>query len=184
MTVTRLVSLPKTRLWTTTGRYMVKYTLCNRSRHVSLAPQSMEWEALNVVQELNKLSAHNCSEVLGILLKFCDGSQDAEYPVSASASCLPPCFPKFAIGGSWLFRGVFCVCFVLFGRPVKLRETAIEQQSLQTANNLFSRSPSLARLPPFIREVLVLGEPQGEYPACHRCAQGAHTVCFWKDSLL
>ena len=27
----------------------------------------------------------------------------------------------------------FCACFVLFERPVKLRETAIEQESLQAA---------------------------------------------------
>ena len=39
----------------------------------------------------------------------------------------------FAIGGSWWFRGVFCACFVVFERPVKLRETAIEQESLQAA---------------------------------------------------
>ena len=39
----------------------------------------------------------------------------------------------FAIGGSWWFRGVFCTCFVLFERSVKLRETAIEQESLQAA---------------------------------------------------
>ena len=31
LTVTRLVSLPKTRLRTTTGRYIVKYTLRDRS---------------------------------------------------------------------------------------------------------------------------------------------------------
>ena len=33
-------------------------------------------------------------------------------------------------GGSVVF---FCVCFVLFERPVKPRETAIEQESLQAA---------------------------------------------------
>ena len=37
----------------------------------------------------------------------------------------------FAIGGSWWFRGVFCAYFVLFERSMKLRETAIEQESLQ-----------------------------------------------------
>ena len=38
----------------------------------------------------------------------------------------------FAISRSWWF-GVFCACFVLFERSVKLRETAIEQESLQAA---------------------------------------------------
>ena len=50
--------------------------------------------------------------------------------MSASASCLPP---FFAIGGSWWFRGVFCACFVQFKRSMKLRETAIELESLQAA---------------------------------------------------
>ena len=73
LTVTRLVSLPKTRLRTTTGRYIVKYTLSDRSRRVSRVPRSIERKALNVIQKLGKLSAHNCSKVLGVLLEFCDG---------------------------------------------------------------------------------------------------------------
>ena len=40
---------------------------------VSRVPRSMEREALNVVQELCKLSAHSCSKVLGVLLELCDG---------------------------------------------------------------------------------------------------------------
>ena len=39
----------------------------------------------------------------------------------------------FVIGGLWWFCGDFFGCFVLFERPVKLRETAIEQESLQVA---------------------------------------------------
>ena len=39
----------------------------------------------------------------------------------------------FAIGGSWWFTGVFCSCYVLFERSSKLRETAIEQESLKAA---------------------------------------------------
>ena len=70
LTVTRLVSLPKTRLRTATGFYIVKYTLRDRSRRVSRVPRSIEQEALNVVQELYKLSAHNCLKVLGVLLEF------------------------------------------------------------------------------------------------------------------
>ena len=73
LTVTRLVSLPKTRLRTTRGRYIVKYTLRDRSRRVSRVPRSIEPEALNVVQEICRLSAHNCSKVLGVFLEFCDG---------------------------------------------------------------------------------------------------------------
>ena len=41
-------------------------------RRVSRVPRPIEREALNVVQELYKLSAHNCSKVLGVLLEFCD----------------------------------------------------------------------------------------------------------------
>ena len=40
-------------------------------RRVSRVPRSIEREALNVVQELYKLSAHNCLKVLGVLVKFC-----------------------------------------------------------------------------------------------------------------
>ena len=58
----------------------------------------------------------------------------------------------FARLRSWWFRGVFCACFVLLERFVKLRETAIEQESLQVAysflNNYF-RSLSLARPHPY-----------------------------------
>ena len=43
----------------------------------------------------------------------------------------------FVIGRSWWFRGVFCARFVLFERLVKLRETAIEQESLQAAYIIF-----------------------------------------------
>ena len=75
LTVTRLVSLPKTRLRTTTGRYIksTHFEIVVGSRRVSRVARSIEREALNVVQELYKLSAHNCSKVLGVLLEFCDG---------------------------------------------------------------------------------------------------------------
>ena len=92
-------------------------------------PRSIEREALNVVQELYKRSAHNCSKVLGVLLEFCDGRT----PNTPRAQALLVCHRFFAIGGSWWFRGVFCACFVLFERSVKLIETAIEQESLQAA---------------------------------------------------
>ena len=36
-------------------------------------PRSIEREVLNVVRELYKLSAHNYSKVLGVLLEFYDG---------------------------------------------------------------------------------------------------------------
>ena len=41
-------------------------------RRVSRVPRPIEREALNVVQELYKLSAHNCSKVLRVILEFCD----------------------------------------------------------------------------------------------------------------
>ena len=67
-------------------------------------------EALNIVHELFKLSAHNLGSSSGF---------DAKYPVSASASCLPWFFSRSAgRGGSMV---LFCGCFVLFERPVKLR---------------------------------------------------------------
>ena len=91
-------------------------------------PRSVEREALNVVQKLYKLSAHNCSKVLAVL-EFCDGRT----PNTPCARALLVSCRFFAIGGSWWFRGVFCACFVLFERPVKLRETATEQESLQAA---------------------------------------------------
>ena len=68
-------------------------------------PRSIEQEALNVVQELYKLSAHNCSKVLGVLLEFYDG-RTLNTP---RARALHVCHGFFAIGGSWWFRGVFFV---------------------------------------------------------------------------
>ena len=94
-------------------------------------PRSIEREALNVVQELYKLSAHNYSKVLGVLLEFCDGRTRN----TPRARALLVCHRFFAIGGSWWFCGVFCAGFVLFERPMKLRETAIEQESLQAAHS-------------------------------------------------
>ena len=70
---------------------------------VSRVPRSIEREALNVVQELYKLSAHNCSKVLGVLLEFCD----SRTPNTPRARALLV-FPRFlAIGGSWWFHGIF-----------------------------------------------------------------------------
>ena len=92
-------------------------------------PRSIEREALNVVQELCKLSAHNYSKVLGVLLEFCDGRT----PNTPRVRELLVCRRFFAIGGSRWFRGVFCACLVMFERFMKLRETAIEQESLQAA---------------------------------------------------
>ena len=69
---------------------------------------SIERKALIFVQEHCKLSAHNCSKVLGVLLEFCD----------ASTSYLPPCF---------------CGCLALFEGSMKLKETATERDSLQAA---------------------------------------------------
>ena len=84
---------------------------------------------LNVVQELCNLSAHNCLKVLGVLLKFC-----AEFPMNVSASCSTPFFrDRQVVVVPWWFRGVFCARFVLFERFAKLRETVIEQESLQAA---------------------------------------------------
>ena len=77
------------------------------------------------VTERDKLSIHNCSKVLGVLLESCDDRT----PNTPRARALLVC-RFFAIGGSWWFRGVFCACFVLFERSVKLRETGIEQESL------------------------------------------------------
>ena len=55
-------------------RIMIVLDFCLRSwcRRVSRVLRSIEREALNVVQELYKLSAHNCSKVLGVLVEFCD----------------------------------------------------------------------------------------------------------------
>ena len=55
-------------------RIVIVLDFCLRSwcRRVSRVPRSIEREALNVVQELYKLSAHNCSKVLGVLVEFCD----------------------------------------------------------------------------------------------------------------
>ena len=89
-------------------------------------PQSIEREVLNVVQEICKLSDHNCSKVLGVLLEFCDSRMPNT-----------PCFLFSAVfsrsvsrSGSVVF---FCVCFVLFEHFMKLGKTAIEQESLQAA---------------------------------------------------
>ena len=77
-------------------------------------PQSIEREALNIVQELYKLSAHNCSKVLEVLLEFCDGR-------TPNTRVLLVGRRVFTIGRSWWFRVVFCECFVLFERSMKLR---------------------------------------------------------------
>ena len=58
-------------------------------------PRSIERDALNVLQELSKLSAHNCSKVLGVLLEFCDGRT----PNTPLARTLLVC-PFMVIGGS------------------------------------------------------------------------------------
>ena len=68
---------------------------------------------LNVVQELCNQSAHNCLTANSPCFLF-----DAVFSRSAGG------------GGSVVF---FCARFVLFERLVKLRETAIEQESLQAA---------------------------------------------------
>ena len=92
-------------------------------------PRSIKQKALNIVQEVYKPSAHNCSKVLGVLLEFCDGRTSN----TPRARVLLVCRHFFTIGGLWWFCGVFCACFALFERSVKLRETAIEQESLQAA---------------------------------------------------
>ena len=74
-------------------------------RRVSRVPRSIEREAMDVVQELYKLSAHNCSKVLGVLVEFCY-SRKRNTP-RARALLVFPRF--FAIGGSWLFHGIFFV---------------------------------------------------------------------------
>ena len=61
---------------------------------VSRVPRSIEREALNVVQELYKLSAHKCLKFLGVLLEFCDDR-------TSNTSFLLVCRGYFAIGGSW-----------------------------------------------------------------------------------
>ena len=43
------------------------------------------------------------------------------------------CGRFFVIARPRWFRGVSCVCFVLFECSMRLRETAIEQESLQAA---------------------------------------------------
>ena len=50
--------------------------------------------------------------------------------MSVSASGLLPVFRDRRVV---VVRGVFCACFVLFECSMKLRETAIEQESLQAA---------------------------------------------------
>ena len=96
-------------------------------------PRLIEREALNVVQELYKLSAHNYSKVLGAHLGFCDGRT----PNIPLARALLVCRSVFAIDRSWWSVVFFCACFVQFERSMKLRETAIEQESLQAAYSLF-----------------------------------------------
>ena len=65
------------------------------------------------------------------------------------------CHGVFAIGGSWWFRGVLGACFVPFERSMKLRETAIEQESLQLFKIITFVSHFWHGHPPFIREVVV-----------------------------
>ena len=64
LTIMWLVSQPKTRLST---HFEIVYSRC-----VSQVLWSIEWEVLNIVQELYKLSAHNCSKDLEVYLS-CDG---------------------------------------------------------------------------------------------------------------
>ena len=65
-------------------------------RRISRVPRSIEREAMDVVHELYKLSAHNCSKVLGVLVKFCYSRK----PNTPRARALLV-FPRFfAISGS------------------------------------------------------------------------------------
>ena len=92
-------------------------------------PLLIEREALNVTQELYKLSTHNCLKVLGLLLEF------------VTVGCQIPCeHERFLFAAVFRDRRImvvlwcsFCVCFVLFECSMKLRETAMEQESLQAA---------------------------------------------------
>ena len=80
-------------------------------------------------QDLYKLPVHNCSKVLGILLAFCEGRMPNthEHKSFLFASIF------LTIGWSWWFCGVFSACFVLFEHSMKLRQTAIEKESLQAS---------------------------------------------------
>ena len=54
--------------------------------------------------------------------------------MSASVPCLPPFFrDRWVMVAPWCFLCVFCACFVLFERSMKLKETAIELESFQAA---------------------------------------------------
>ena len=64
LTIMWLVSQPKTRLST---HFEIVYSRC-----VSQVLWSIEREVLNIVQELYKLYAHNCSKDLEVYLS-CDG---------------------------------------------------------------------------------------------------------------
>ena len=89
----------------------------------------IEREALNIVQELYKLSAYNCSKVLGFSSSFV--TVGCQIPCGCEHFLFAAVFSRLAV--FWWFRGVFCVCFVLFEGSMKLRETAIEQESLKAA---------------------------------------------------
>ena len=73
-------------------------------RRVSRVPRSIEREALNVVQELYELSAHNFSKVFGVLLEFCDSRTPKRERFLFS-----PVFSRSAgRGGSMISLCVFC----------------------------------------------------------------------------
>ena len=85
-------------------------------------PWSIKREALNVVQELCKFSVGSSSSFVTVGRRI---------PRECECFLFDAVFSRSAgRGGSVVF---FCACFVPFERPVKLRETAIEQESLQAA---------------------------------------------------
>ena len=118
LTITQLVSLPKTLWWTTTGYYIINYTLWDRNMRVSRVLQSIKREAWNMVQEPYILSALNCSNVLGVLFESCDGMT----PNIAWVWELLACRSFFAISESLLPVPIFWPSHSPFIREVLIYE--------------------------------------------------------------
>ena len=85
-------------------------------------------QALNVIQELDKLSSYNLTKVLGALLLFCD----VGYRIPHEREHFLFATVFFMIGELWQLWGIFYSwCFVF-------RETAIEQESLQAVQSFLT----------------------------------------------
>ena len=121
LTVTRLISLPKTRLRTTTGHYI-------ESTHFEIVVGMFRGCRGRSSGGRRTSSKSSISCLLTAVRRFFGSSSNfvtvgRPIPRERERFLFDAVF--FAIGGSWWFRGVFCACFVLFDCNYNYRSASI-----------------------------------------------------------